>query len=48
MQQSELEYQALLWAEGVIESPKDSPGLLKLGSYLGSEGGSSDQIIGSD
>ncbi|KAK7856351.1 nac domain-containing protein 91 [Quercus suber] len=43
----ELKYQDLLWLEEII-NPKVSPGLLKSGSYLGSEGGSSDQIIGSD
>ncbi|XP_075650656.1 uncharacterized protein LOC142621222 isoform X3 [Castanea sativa] len=43
----ELEYQDLLWLEEII-NPKVSPGLLKSGSYLGSLGGSSDQIIGSD
>ncbi|XP_030934025.1 uncharacterized protein LOC115959670 isoform X1 [Quercus lobata] len=43
----ELEYQDLLCLEEII-NPKVSPGLLKSGSYLGSLGGSSDQIIGSD
>ncbi|XP_075648865.1 uncharacterized protein LOC142619594 isoform X3 [Castanea sativa] len=45
--QFELEYQDLLLLEEII-NPKVSPGLLKLGSYLGSLGGSSDQIIGFD
>ena len=47
MQQFELEYQDFLCLEEIV-NPQVSPGLLKLGSYLGSEGGSSDQIIGSD